>query len=90
MSAPIPMIGKPSPGAPVEMRLAWIETMLEKLVQASQASTDVIADAYRVTNAPSPPVRTLDPTTATLADLSKVVATWIGDHRQRGVSGGPG
>jgi len=89
MSA-IPNLGQPNPSAPLADRVAWLERSMQLVLAASQADPAEIADAYVIDNAPALPFRVFDASTATLADVRNVIATWINDWRQRGTSRGTG
>lgn len=81
---PVNLIGSPS-GNPSE----WFEDALREIERASQeADVGQIADAYTIAHPPASPVRTLDVSTASLADLVAFVATLVLDLKARGVSRG--
>lgn len=64
----------------------FLERSFRTLEEASHEDAMVIADGYTITNAPATPVRTLDPTTATLSQLAAFVATFIGDLQKRTIN----
>ena len=60
--------------------LSTIETRLKNLELA-------VATGYLITNPPTPAVRSLDGTSATLTDIRRFVATLTADLKLRGVLG---
>jgi hypothetical protein len=81
----VELIGSPPPGD----ELRWLEDALREFANASlDGDTGDIADAYTITNPPSPDVRTLDAGGATLAQLRAFVATFILDLKNRGTNRG--
>ena len=85
---PLTMIGAPPQGASVEQRVNWCMAVIAKIVTASQADTDKIADAYAVTHLPATPVRALNVSTAAAADVAQVLGQYLADMQKRGLSGG--
>lgn len=63
--------------------VAWAEALVRALqIELQRLAAPAGATAYTLTNAT--PVRTLDPTTATLPELAQVVAALITDHKSKG------
>lgn len=63
--------------------LPAIAQKVKELCNASQESTEELADAFTIVGAFTP-TRTLNMSTATLADLRNVVATFLSDMQKRG------
>lgn len=81
----VELIGSPPQGDEV----GWLEDAVRDLAQATfDGDTGDIADAYTINNPPGSPVRTLDASTATLAQLTAFVATFILDLKNRGTNRG--
>lgn len=85
---PISATNVPAPNAPVDVKLNWCIQMITAICQASQRPTEQVYDAFQITNVPNPPVRALNVTTATAADVAKVLGTLINDHHRRGPKSG--
>lgn len=82
---PVQLIGDPGRDAS-----EWFEAALREIERASQeADVGEIADTYTITT-PNPftPVRALNSSTATLAQLRDVVATLLLDFKARGTNRG--
>ena len=82
------VIGAPSfPLATAAPEIRWLAEGLNEVQRASHDQiTDEIADAYTLSNVTT--TRTLDPSTATTADVANVLATLLQDMKNRGVKRG--
>lgn len=63
--------------------LTSLAQKVKELCNASQEVTEEIADAFTIVGTFTP-TRTLNMSTATLADLRNVVATFLSDMQKRG------
>lgn len=67
--------------------IKWLAQGLMDIQRASHEQiTEEIADAYTLSNVTT--TRTLDPSTATAADVANVLATLLQDMKNRGVKRG--
>ena len=65
----------------------WLAQAVNEIQRASHDQvTEEVADAYTLSNVT--PTRTLDPTSATTADIANVLATLLQDMKNRGVKRG--
>jgi hypothetical protein len=77
----------PFPIATSSPEVQWLAQGLNEIQRASHDQiTEEIADAYTLSNITV--TRTLDPTTATTADIANVLATLLQDMKARGVKRG--
>jgi hypothetical protein len=63
--------------------LASLAQKVQELCNASQEVTEEVTDAFTIVGTFTP-TRTLNMSTATLADLRNVVATFLSDMQKRG------
>lgn len=76
-------LGKPSAAGDDKMFRAWVLEAMAQIENASNDSTAQIAKDFTITNHTA--TRTLDASTATLADLKNVVCTLIEDMQKGGM-----
>ena len=81
---PIVLSGFPSHSASLDEKVNWLLTFARKVENASRDETTKIADAYQTSHVTTK--RTLDPTTAVLADVANVLCTYLIDEQKRGVN----
>lgn len=65
--------------------LAWVLGSLRKIEQASVEGVEGVIDGFTITS-DFVETRTLDTTTATVADLANLIATMITDIQKRGAN----
>jgi len=87
---PLNLPGRPGASASIEDKVAWLLNAVDSIVRASQVDALLIAQAYTVTNPPSSPVRTLNPSTATATSVANVLAALLVDLQKRGPQSGIG
>jgi hypothetical protein len=85
---PIALLGQPGQNAGTDAKLDWIMQTLQTIARASQQEDLAIADTFTITN--PVPQHSLNVSTATLADVTKVLGTLLGDMKKRGVNSGSG
>lgn len=74
------------PGSPLAgQELQWLMNAVRDIEQASEEDVAIIADNFTVNNLVTQ-TRTLDASTATLADLVAVFATFLTDIKKRGAN----
>jgi hypothetical protein len=74
-------------GAPAKgQETPWILQQLSQISRCSQIDATQVAMTYKITNPPAVPVRTLDPTTATVQDVANLIATFLRDLQLGGTN----
>jgi hypothetical protein len=76
-------LGRPSNPKEIELWKKWVEGALAELERATYEDLSAVAADFTVTNFTE--TRTLDASTATLADVADVLCTFIQDIRNRGM-----
>lgn len=75
-----------SPTGTLDQKIAWLTAAVQKLAEASRQNDPVIIfQNYTVTN-PTTELRTLDATSATLANIRAILQAIIDDFQKGGVN----
>lgn len=85
---PIKLFGRPDATMGVQAQLDWIMNALQAIADASETDALAISDTFTITT--PTPKHSLDVSTATLADVAKVLGTLLLDMKRRGVNSGIG
>jgi hypothetical protein len=80
---PLALSGMPAENASQAEKINWLMQAVTTIATYSRQEGSTLADPYTVV-APNPPLRTLDPGTATPAQTSAVLATFLRDMQARG------
>lgn len=79
------LTGMPAPNASTDDKLAWCMQALTTIASFSRQEGSTLADPYTITP-PSTPLRVLNAQTATLSQVSAVLATFLRDMQNRGIN----
>lgn len=80
---PVALPPRPPANASTDAKLLWCMEAINKIATASKADDpNAYADAYTIDNITEQ--RTLDVASGTLADVRKVLGTFLQDHKKRG------
>lgn len=86
---PVSLPGRPGRDATIAAKVDWLMAAVDKLALASRtADPNQMADAYTTSHVTT--TRTLDVSTATLADVANVLGTVLQDMHRRGIHRGTG
>lgn len=80
---PVALPPPPPANSSTDAKLKWCIEAITKIATASKADDpNAYADAYAIANITEQ--RTLDVASGTLADVRKVLGTFLQDHKKRG------
>jgi hypothetical protein len=79
----ISLVGMPPPNASADDKINWCISALITIASASRQEGSALADAFTITP-PAAPLRILNTQTATLSQVSAVLATFLRDMQARG------
>lgn len=79
----ISLTGMPAPTASMDDKINWCMQALATIATASRQEGSALADGYTITM-PQTPVRALNAQTATLPQVTAVLATFLHDMQKRG------
>ena len=72
----------------MDAKVNWLLKFAAEVQRNAKTDALTIADAYTVTGAPSPPVRSINAGAATLTDVADVLAQFLTDLKTRGPNTG--
>ena len=81
--------GSPPPiTASMETKVNWLLRFAGEVIRNAKIDALTIADGYTVSGLHSPPVRTINASTATVAEVGDVLAQFLADLKTRGPNAG--